>query len=71
MSAPRDEYHEHILERLEVVEAVRTTRLFGGVGIRLSDVQFGIMTANVCISLSTTTRAGNTNKPRCSLMALP
>lgn len=46
MSAPSDEYREHILELLEVVGSVRATRFFGGVGIYLRGSQFGMMMGN-------------------------
>ena len=40
------EYTEHVLEHLEPVLPVRTTRFFGGVGLYAGAVQFGMIIGN-------------------------
>ena len=44
--APSTEYKEYVLELLEPIGSLRTSRFFGGVGIYYGSVQFAMMMGN-------------------------
>jgi len=46
MSANSQEYVEHVLEKLESMEALASGRFFGGTGISCRSVQFGMLMGN-------------------------
>lgn len=43
---PSNEFKEYVLEQLEPIVPLKTTRFFGGVGLTYNALQFGMMIGN-------------------------